>query len=145
MHYGVPQSRERVIIVGTRNDLGIIPSFPRPQTEALGLRSALGLRRGWGKLGDGVKNKQFNNAWRSLDLPCVTLEKTRPPILNIGGKERELTLAECATVASFPPDFKWGSKAYQCIGNSVPPLLMKAIAAHIRSEILNRISIAEIT
>lgn len=31
--YGVPQLRERVIIIGTRSDLGLIPEFPEPTVE----------------------------------------------------------------------------------------------------------------
>lgn len=31
--YGVPQLRERVIIIGTRTDLNLIPEFPEPTTE----------------------------------------------------------------------------------------------------------------
>ena len=125
MHYGVPQSRERMIFIGLREDLGIEPTAPA------GLRQVIGLRRGWGKVEDGVKNKQFKNQWRSLDLPCVTLEKTRPPIVLENGSERELTLIECAAIGSYPPAFKWGKRAYQRIGNSVPPLFMRAIAEHV--------------
>lgn len=140
--FNVPQSRQRVIIIGIRNDLGIEPSHPKPQTRRIGLREAIGLKRGaspprcLGKATSGVKNKQFENKWRSLDLPCVTLEKTRPPVLLIDGQERDLTLEECATIASFPPTFKWGSDrraAYQRIGNCVPPNLMRAVAEHIRT------------
>lgn len=32
--YGVPQTRERVFIIGTREDLGIEPSFPEPRHRA---------------------------------------------------------------------------------------------------------------
>lgn len=31
--YGVPQNRERVIIIGTRHDLGLTPRFPDPQNN----------------------------------------------------------------------------------------------------------------
>jgi len=132
MYFGVPQSRQRLIFVGVREDLSAQSSHPRALRRAMGLRQAMGLRRGWGRIADGVKNKQFRNRFRSLDLPCVTLEKTRPPILCEGGSERELTLTECAAIGSFPPGFTWGAGAYQQIGNSVPPLFMKAIAVHLR-------------
>ena len=145
MYFGVPQSRERIIFIGVREDLGIEPSYPKAQAmplglrHTLGLRRAIGLRRGWGKLNEGVKNKQFNNKWRTLDLPCVTLEKTRPPILLIDGTERELTLEECSRIGSFPKWRQWGPRAYQRIGNSVPPNFMRAIAEHIYSNILEKI------
>jgi DNA (cytosine-5)-methyltransferase 1 len=142
MYFGVPQSRERLIFVGVREDLGVAPSHPGASTRPVGMRQAIelrdesGLRRGWGAVPDGVKNKQFKNRYRRLDLPCVTLEKTRPPIVLAGNVERELTLEECARIGSFPPRFSWGPRAYHCIGNSVPPLFMRAIAAHLRAAVL---------
>lgn len=41
MYFGVPQSRQRVIFIGVRNDLGIAPSHPKPQTRPIPLREAL--------------------------------------------------------------------------------------------------------
>lgn len=142
MYFNVPQSRERLIFIGVREDLGIEPSHPKGASHPMSLRQALGLppaaakSRGWGKLGDGVKNKQFVNKFRSVDLPCVTLEKTRPPIMRLNGIERELTLAECSRIGSFPDWWQWGPRAYQRIGNSVPPNFMRAIAEHVRDAIL---------
>jgi site-specific DNA-cytosine methylase len=54
---------------------------------------------------------------------------------------RRLTIDEIKAIASFPEAFvlrgsyreKWAR-----VGNSVPPLFMRAIAAHIRNEILTR-------
>ena len=143
MYFGVPQSRQRLIFIGVREDLETEPSHPRALTRPIGMRRAIelrderGLRRGWGAVPDGVKNKQFNNRYRSLDLPCVTLEKTRPPIILSGSVERELTLEECARIGSFPPPFSWGPRAYQRIGNSVPPLFMRAIAEHVSGQLLS--------
>jgi DNA (cytosine-5)-methyltransferase 1 len=41
MYFGVPQSRERVIFIGVRNDLGIEPSYPQAQAKSITLQSAL--------------------------------------------------------------------------------------------------------
>lgn len=38
---GVPQARQRLIFVGTRNDLGLVPSHPRPWAYRYTLRDAL--------------------------------------------------------------------------------------------------------
>ncbi len=40
-HYGVPQRRERVIILGVRNDIGLIPSFPEPSSLPRTFKQAL--------------------------------------------------------------------------------------------------------
>lgn len=41
MYFGVPQARERVILIGVRNDLAIEPSHPRPQTKPITAGQAL--------------------------------------------------------------------------------------------------------
>jgi len=57
---------------------------------------------------------------------------------------RQLTDLECSLVASFPATYRWvGTR--QCItnriGNSVPPNFMRAIAEHIRDEILAKVEV----
>ena len=158
MYFGVPQSRKRIIFVGARQDTNCAPTHPAPQTSPVGLADAVelsvdALRGGWGARqfrsaqrrlaplrlaprrvsnGTGVVNRQFNNKFRGLDKPCVTLETGHPPILKLFGREREMGLLECSLVGSFPPEFVWGRDAYARIGNSVPPLFMRAIATHVR-------------
>lgn len=145
--YGVPQSRSRVIFLGAREDLERDPTFPPGDKarivgvrEALGIMGRGGIREGWGGTTfDGIKNKQHANRLRSLALPSPTIVRARPPILMRDGQERELTLAECARLQTFPDDWKWGDRktvALETIGNSVPPRFMAAIAAHVRNTIL---------
>ena len=40
-YFGVPQHRERLIFIGVREDLGIEPTFPKPQQKPMALREAL--------------------------------------------------------------------------------------------------------
>ena len=145
MFYGVPQSRERMIFVGVRDDLGIEPSHPAGWCEPISLLSGLSglsglsmVREGFGptKL-DRVRNEEFANKWRSAQLPCCTIVKSRPPILGFAaGPQREMAPHECQRIGSFPDAFRFtggASKAVERIGNSVPPLLMRSIAAHVRA------------
>ncbi len=131
----VPQDRQRIIFVGVRDDLvGVEPSHPRAQSEPQSLRDALGLH------GTGaVRNTHFRTGWRSLDQPCVTIVARHPPILLLDGVQRPLTLSECSLLQGFPPDWKWGSKAYHLVGNAVPPPFMHAIAEHVKSTILGAV------
>ena len=199
MWFGVPQYRSRLIFVGVRDDLGIPPSHSRAQSrphsvaEALDLEDAAverhpgyvdarfvaGIRRGFGD----IKNEQYRNEFRGLDMPSPTLEASRPPIVAglhtghvieawergdryIGSyhsvrlrpdrpsptqiaahrnwrpdEPRQLTNDEAKRLQSFPDEFiiPPGGAGYRMIGNSVPPLFMRAIALHIRQEILDRI------
>jgi DNA (cytosine-5)-methyltransferase 1 len=52
---------------------------------------------------------------------------------------RPFTIAELKRIATFPDEFQLSGNFRQqwgCIGNCVPPLLMKAVASHIRETIL---------
>jgi DNA (cytosine-5)-methyltransferase 1 len=55
-------------------------------------------------------------------------------------EHRPLTIRECATLQTFPVDFKfWGTdgEKIQLIGNAVPPLLAEVIARSLRDGLLN--------
>ncbi len=143
MWFGVPQSRERVIIIGIREDLGIEPSHPKPQTKPISAGKALaidGITTGW--RGD-IKNAQFKNKWRSKRLPSATLNASQPPMIRMKihksqwDDTRYITIEEAKILQSFPESFKIDK--YRLIGNSVPPLMMKAIAEYIKINILERI------
>ena len=158
-YYNCATSRERVIFVGVREDLGIPASHPKPQTRPMTVNECLqGYRSPTRqepsktffkenverlKPGEGLnklhpKGHYFGN--RKIDP-----DKPAPTIIRKGYREwvfpDNLTVEpdEAALLQSFPKSFKWvGSPNQQWarIGNSVPPNLMKAIALHIKEEIL---------
>ena len=171
MYYGVPQSRQRVIIVGVRNDLGIEPSHPKPKTKPITVREAFnnvppGLRYELSgkkqieyvakmKPGDSFadalgKTYGYDTERLAYDKPAPTIKKS------LGSSRlgfihpehpRRITIAELKRLGSFPDEYRLTGKfeeQWARIGNSVPPLLMKAIATHIRKAILMPISRARI-
>ena len=91
------------------------------------------------------KSKHFGLVRVDPEKPAPTIPKS------VGGSTtgivhpweiRRLTISEIKAIASFPEGFvlqgpfreKWAR-----IGNSVPPLFMRAIAGHVRTEILDRV------
>ena len=133
MYFGVPQSRERVIFIGVRGDLGIEPSHPKAESAPIALNTicpdAL-----------GSKSQQINTDSSSLN-PHVTIQKLsflKETLLTKDGR-REPTKKELMAISSFYDDFLFsGDKReyWERIGNSVPPLFMRSIAMHIRRHIL---------
>jgi DNA (cytosine-5)-methyltransferase 1 len=164
MYFNVPQSRERVIIIGVRNDLGIEPSHPKPQTKPITVRQA------WANVKNDSEEVQWlmdcgaryamyapydsmkpGDSGRFGDFYRIDLNKTARAITKFAGvvsargvmhssEKRRPTVAEFKRIASFPDAFQfvgeWKDKVER-IGNSVPPNLMRAIAEHIRRELLN--------
>ena len=155
MWFGVPQSRERMIFIGVRDDLGIAPSHPVAESEPvtvgkswLGLNvdiSELGLtdlyQKYWQDTKQGASMGKLNTTKRlSVDRPSFTIVKSE----GNGGlyhptEPRMLHYFEFRRIASYPDSFihvgnrnDWQDR----IGNSVPPLFMRAIARHIRANIL---------
>lgn len=157
-YYGVPQARERVIFIGTRKDLNIPPTHPKPQTKPISVMEAF---RGVSfdsenkKIPKSVlpyaiktrpgescskyhKTGSFFNWIRcQANKPSGTITKTACMIHPF--ELRFLNIPEIKRLGSFPDDFKLigdFEEKWARIGNSVPPLLMKAIAEHIKNNIL---------
>ena len=160
MHFNVPQSRERVIIIGVRNDLGIEPSHPNPQTRPMTVRDALRdvpADATAFTVGKHTKIYQDMKAVQPGDSQPghhshirLPLNHVCPALLADAGfghyhfwhpvEHRVLTFNELKRLSSFPCDFQLTGKPGEMwarIGNSVPPNLMRAIAEHVRKEILD--------
>ncbi len=154
--YGVPQTRQRVFIVGVRNDLDVEYTFPDPTHSKDGVDG----KKPWIGVGEALshipdpdvdndlKNHvyskyklQFNGylGHRPLDpmkpAPTVTARgdnKGGVVILPHPNGSRRMTGRELAAVQSFPLDYDFCgtlSSVYRQIGNAVPPLLAKALAS----------------
>lgn len=89
---------------------------------------------------------------KHFGLIRVDPEKPAPTIpKSVGGSTtgivhpreiRRLTISEVKAIASFPVEFALSGpfrEKWARIGNSVPPLFMRAIAGHVRTEILDRV------
>ena len=158
-NYGVPQRRERVIIVGFRKDLGISFEFPEETTchSWVPLSVAVPELRiddqkyyFSSKAVAGMKNAKPNmkrGLWQKLDEPCLTITShlakvslnSRDPVLLVDPEKeiyRRFTPREAARIQSFPDSFVFAgtdADAYRQIGNAVPPVLFWHIANKVAS------------
>lgn len=158
--YGVPQKRERVIIVGFR-DIEDYSHFRFPQTTTKNEKIPLGKvinesdnqnerlyfsdRAVAGMM--AVRDKMNKGRIQSLEEPCNTISShlakvslnSTDPVLFVNGRYRRFSSAECARIQSFPETFSWDcvseSKQLKAIGNAVPPVLMWHIADSLSSTI----------
>jgi site-specific DNA-cytosine methylase len=78
--------------------------------------------------------------WHSTKEPAPTLSKSGNMAVFENGKLRKFTIKEAALLASFGEEFLFLNDGLARIGNSVPPNLMRAIALHIKQEILSKAS-----
>lgn len=150
-NYGVPQKRERVIIVGFRNDLNVNFEFPTNpidnEADFVPLSSVIqqdvdekyffSERAVAGMM----KNRASMNKGRAQDItkPCntvgahlakVSLNST-DPVLMENGRYRRFTPREVARIQSFPDSFKLvGSESaqYRALGNAIPPVMFWYVA-----------------
>lgn len=140
--FGVPQSRERLIIIGVRQDLaemGFVPVFPKPlgiDPSKLALSNVLPSKPAFFSM------SQFKDSLISGQEICHTLTKTPNLKLydSLEALPRKATIEELKILSSFPESFEFvGSYTDKVnrIGNCVPPLFMRAIAEAIRKGILD--------
>lgn len=143
MYFNVPQSRQRMIFIGVREDLGIEPSHPGAEEKSF---CALCAVEGIDDNDNPYGPRKLNQAMRKLEhhKPAPTLTKSQVPgsDLPFAGSKR-IGMKRAAIIASFPPLFcfcgNW-KDAINRIGNSVPPLFMRSIARHIRKAVFDQVS-----
>ncbi len=164
MYFHVPQSRQRMIFIGVRDDLGIAPSHPKAESRGIAAdKSIVGAdvslcgqpkvlladRMAKVKPGSNLSRaersgKHFSYIRCPVGRPAMTLQKS----VTYGGismwhpsDERNMSAGELKRIGSFPDGYCFPGN-YEAvvgrIGNSVPPLFMEAIARHIRTEILDK-------
>jgi DNA (cytosine-5)-methyltransferase 1 len=151
--YGVPQNRERVIIIGTNKKMGLPPFIFPKNTHTKDI---------WVSVGDTIadlehieENAVANHSWSRAKMfegtqgnSIINKNKIAPTMRaehhgNIEwhwNKGRRLSAREAARIQTFPDDFIFypsTSSAYKQIGNAVPPVfgwhMAKAIEEFLRS------------
>jgi DNA (cytosine-5)-methyltransferase 1 len=150
--YGVPQTRERVIIVGTDKKRGL-PKFKHPD-PLLKKDKWITLGRAISDLENKKEGELANHYWSKAKMfkgtqgnSYVSKNKVGPTMRaehhgNIEwhwNKKRRLSAREAARIQSFPDNFIFypsTSSAYKQIGNAVPPVMAWHIAKSIE-EFLN--------
>ncbi|MDR1230247.1 MAG: DNA cytosine methyltransferase [Spirochaetaceae bacterium] len=137
--YGVPQTRERVFIVGTRND--ITPFAPPPPS----CEKHITAQEAIGDLETLPPDEQYSHIWsyanKSTEQGNRRLVADRPGYTiraechgNIQfhySLPRRISMREAARIQSFPDTFLFQSKLRETerqIGNAVPPVLAWHIA-----------------
>lgn len=155
--YGVPQSRERVIIVGVRNDLNADIEWPKATHSAYdaSLKPWLTIKDAIGDLEDeNIHNSLPNNGYSKAKLfkgkQGNTITKADKPAPTMRAEHhgniefhyclpRRLSAREAARIQSFPDNFvfvKSTTDAYRQVGNAVAPVFAWHLARMLK-EILN--------
>ncbi len=136
-NYGIPQKRERVFIVGIREDINVEYQFPKEshsEKSDLQLKKWVPLKKVIPELAienlkyyfsqkavDGMKNAKKNmkrGLYQNLDGQCLTLTShlaktslnSRDPVLLVNPEKeiyRRFTPLEAARIQSFPDNFKF--------------------------------------
>lgn len=159
VEFGVPQKRERVIIVGFRKDLGINFSFPTPiisqEKEYVPLKNVIQSKVDEKyyfsqKAVEGMlRNRETMNKGRAQNIeePCntvgahlakVSLNSTDPVLLE-GERYRRFTPREVARIQSFPDTFKLigaESAQYRALGNAIPPVMFWYVMDAVRNALV---------
>lgn len=156
--YGVPQKRERVIIVGFRETDDYM-RFSFPQKVGMSERKVLGdVIRAEDNCNESlffsekavagmmaVREKMNKGRTQNPTEPCNTISahlakvslNSTDPVYMIGGRYRRFSSREAARIQSFPDTFRFDSvsqiRQYRAIGNAVPPVMMWHVARCIKA------------
>lgn len=164
-YYGVPQSRERLFVVGFKEDIDF--TFPKPcEKRTVQSDSVLGELPA-AKAGSSVEREncyldegfsprfKSRNRYRGWDEPAYTvlasgrhvrLHPDSDPMVKVdtgewvfGETYRRYTVKEASVVQSFPIDFEFRFEnlkdGYRMVGNAVPPELAKRVGGEVLKSI----------
>jgi len=153
--YEVPQSRERLIIVGTKKD--VLPPFEHPK-PLLNKKTWIPVEEAIADLIDKEEGSLSNHFWskarknngqgnnkidRKKPGPTIRAEH-HGNIEWLWNGKRRLSAREAARIQSFPDDFIFypsTSSAYKQVGNAVPPVLGWHIAKKIQAFLDNNLQV----
>lgn len=151
--YGVPQARDRVILIFVRNDIKADPVPPKPafagrhrtvewaisdllhvSDESVANQSQF-FRAGLAKSGNGQGDEVSPR-----NAPGYTVRANAKSRVQFHYElSRRLTIRECARLQTFPDSFVFPHAAttnIRQIGNAVPPVLAHAVAQSVRDFLL---------
>lgn len=145
--FGVPQARERVLIVGLLGDVPFEhPSATRPQADWMTSEQAIRDLEHYDEL--ELPNHIWSKAKKSADQGGRRLKSDRPAQTmraechgNIQFHyrlDRRISMREAARFQSFPDDFIFHAKLRETerqIGNAVPPVLAWHVARALASQL----------
>lgn len=158
-NYGVPQSRERIIFIGSRKDLKNEVTYPVPNGVVITARDAIdhlydsekknrkpvtkGLLAFAKMLKEGEYGSRYHPTGSLFGLiriasnkPCPTVTKSAGTVLlHYRDSLMFLSVNELKVLCSFPIEWKLGSsrsKSIDRLGNAVMPKFMQAIAEQVK-------------
>lgn len=158
VEFGVPQKRDRVIIVGFRKNLNVEFDFPVAVVDSPEkyvplvkvIDSDVDDKYFFSqKAVDGMmRNRESMNKGRAqnIDEPCntvgahlakVSLNST-DPVLMVDDKYRRFTPREVARIQSFPESFKLTESEYaqyKALGNAIPPVMFWYIMRSVKNSL----------
>lgn len=166
-YYGVPQSRERLIFIGVRKDLGLEPAFPEPERSIATVRTAFAglppqvedrpmpdwLREAAKQIKAGMNFKHVASIFlKAKGSPggCIATRRqawSRPASTLVSSEfgsgllhpeeDRFLTLAELKRLSTFPDDFKFTDRRLGC--ERIGNAVMPRFMYHIAKTVRERI------
>lgn len=128
MYFGVPQSRERMIFIGVREDLGIEPTHPGAETQPVKVSDAfvvpinipqwqLDVANRTKDYAVGKELARLREGENNFNLARIDRSKPSPTICKRGGNHvrclshwselRVMTPQELSWLASYPGVFQW--------------------------------------
>lgn len=136
LNYNTPQLRYRIFIIGYLKDFGLTPTKPSPDYESAKKLRIVDIAPEIAavEVGQSVKKIKLNTAYMS------TMTASQEMTVYSEGKKQTLTENQQKQFSTFPDWYSFPkgiskTDKQTIFGNIIPPMFMKAIVEHIKSEL----------